>query len=230
MSQKLFVDKVTVMLRHYREASGMSQSELADALKIGLRSYQRYESGDSVPSIDLVYLLSRVLNFDLRELFSPHDLKAHIPNVRFYEKENEKMFLTDSYVVESKILEIFNSNEFSKILDTGETKLIKNFDKFVNSPFPLALSTPKQTIINHTGQKQIGISHDVMSTVGPHNDARVMGLIWANCMDHKICFYDHEIKPRFPKGEMKLIVRGIFSGHHNHYMVLSVAEFFPKKA
>jgi cytoskeletal protein RodZ len=42
MLQKALTDKFTELLKIHREASGLSQTDISEMLRIGLRSYQRY--------------------------------------------------------------------------------------------------------------------------------------------------------------------------------------------
>jgi transcriptional regulator with XRE-family HTH domain len=224
MSQKLFVDKVTVMLRHYREASGMSQSELAEAIQIGLRSYQRYESGESVPSIDIVYLMSKALNFELKDLFCPRELTSQVPGLKIFDHDNQREFLTHTLVVESRLVDIFKSDEFARVLETGDIKLIRESELFRTNPYAVALSGPKHTIINQVVQRQSGIHHDSVPTTTGHDDPRALGIAWANFMDRETCYFQQETRPSFPRGEARMITRGIFAAQNNHYFILSVAE------
>ena len=81
---KGFLDKVIIQLRHNREAKGLSQQQLADLLEIGLRSYQRYENGESTPPIDLLYQASKVLNFDIKDLFDSTKLQSGNAHFKMY--------------------------------------------------------------------------------------------------------------------------------------------------
>lgn len=153
MSEKVFVDKVTVMMRFFREATGKSQSEIAEALNIGLRSYQRYESGESIPSIDIIYNLSRALNFELKDMFSPELQKELVPDFKIFKGDEEKLFLENNEVVSSKLMEIFNSPLYQKTLETGDFKIMKECPEFINSPYCLAISQPRNTLLNFASAK-----------------------------------------------------------------------------
>lgn len=224
-SQKIFIDKVTVMLRCHREAAGMSQSELADRLKIGLRSYQRYESGESIPSIDIIYLISQILNFNLKDFFAPHELKDFVPGLRLFTGEREHEFQELPNVRESNLLNFFNSPEYKQIVDSGDIRNIRNCEYFMKSNFPMALSSPRGTILNPVAQKKTGFHSDSISTSVGQNDPKHLAAIWGILMDHETLFFEQETTPTFPKGKFKMIARAAFSNVNQHYMVLSVLDF-----
>ena len=224
MSQKLFVDKMTVLLRHYREASGKSQSELADAVKIGLRSYQRYESGESVPSIDLIYLISKELNFELKEMFSPEDMRTELPHMKIFDENNLHLFTDDSDIINCKLLEIYESPEFKNVLETGDFKSLREYAPFYQSPYKLVVSTPKQSLVNLATQKAGGFHSDVVPTMIGHDDARKLGITWAIFMDKKQAFFSDNTEPVIPKGKCKMKVKGIFTNHNRNYVTLAFSE------
>lgn len=224
MSQKLFIDKLTVLLRHYREAAGLSQSEISDRLKIGLRSYQRYEAGESVPSIDLLYLLSRELKFELNELFSSEAQKSALDGFKLYLGEDKKQFENSSDVLNSRLMDIYRSNEFRKVLETGDIKIIKENEIFKNSQFALSLSHPKHTVFNPCAQKLTGNHTDIFPSIGLHGDPKQMGMAWALVMENEDCFFENRLSPEFPKGVAQMGVKGIYTGQNSHYLVLALLD------
>lgn len=210
----------------------MSQSELAEALKIGLRSYQRYESGESIPSIDLIFLLSKVLKFELKEMFSSEDQKAQLQNFKIFPGDQKNEFLTDSMVLNSQLHRIYLSPEFQKVIETGDIKAIKENEIFMNSPFNLAVSQPKHSIINITTQKTTGLNADQVLTSAGHDDVKKLGLSWALFMDSEECYFQDITHPVFPKGKSTMMTKGIYSGKNHNYVILSLCdiEIAPKKA
>jgi transcriptional regulator with XRE-family HTH domain len=79
-------------LAKVREVKKLSQREIADALGITLRSYQRYEAGDREPTISLLVALSRFYRVSLDTLFglerddSKTKIDKSIFNTSFVEK------------------------------------------------------------------------------------------------------------------------------------------------
>lgn len=54
-----------ILLRWAREEAGLTQSEVADRLKVTYQSYQRLERGDANPSIKTLAKVARALGRDL---------------------------------------------------------------------------------------------------------------------------------------------------------------------
>lgn len=52
-------------LKHYREASGFTQKALSDMLGITTRAYQRYESGEREPKIDMLISIADIFHITL---------------------------------------------------------------------------------------------------------------------------------------------------------------------
>lgn len=223
--QSIFIDKVTIMLRHFREGAGLSQSEISHRLKIGLRSYQRYEAGESIPSIDLVYSLGKELGFELKDFFAPHELKDSLPGLRFIKDHaDEKKFLASSDIVESKILEFFHSSEFKRIQESGKIKEIKNHDWFMKSPFPLELASPKSSIINPVAKKISGFSSDTVPTLAGQTDPKLLGLIWGILLDGNYRYFEQDTTPILPRGQFRLNVKGIYSQVNQNYLCLNLLK------
>ncbi|MFP5387566.1 MAG: helix-turn-helix transcriptional regulator [Bacteriovoracia bacterium] len=215
------------MLRHYREASGLSQSEVAEKLNIGLRSYQRYESGESVPSVDLVFLMSKVLDFELKDMFDPQSIVAGIQGFKLFNANEEAQFKDDPDIVESKLLDIFHSEEFNSVLIGGEIKKTKEIPLFRDSLFPLSFSTPKTTILNPTAQKLTGFNHEVVPTPSGQTSPRELGSIWAVLLDKDKAFFHQETFPNFPKGKSKMLSKGAFCKIQNNYGALALLDIKP---
>ena len=224
MSQKLFIDKVIIMLRHYREAAGLSQSEVAERLNIGLRSYQRYESGESVPSIDLVFLMSKVLNFKLKEMFCPDEMVSSMEGFKLFTAGEEAQFKDDPAIVDSKLLDFFHSEEFRTILKGGDIKKMKEIPFFMDSTYPLSFSNPKTTILNPVAQKLTGFNHEVVPTPSGQTSPKELGYIWAVFLDNETAFYHQETFPTFPKGKCRMIAKGAFQKLENHYGALALLD------
>jgi len=88
---KSLLAQFSVQLRHHREACDLSQQELAEKINIGYRTYQRYETGESTPSLDVIFQLSIVLNFKLDEIFSPEKAIDRNLDVKFFNENNEQL-------------------------------------------------------------------------------------------------------------------------------------------
>lgn len=56
-------------LREIRKSKGLMQAELAKKIGISTMSYQRYEKGKRVPSVNHAILIAEALNSTVEELF-----------------------------------------------------------------------------------------------------------------------------------------------------------------
>ena len=219
MLQKALTEKFTSILKNYRELSGLSQTDVSEMLKIGLRSYQRYESGESSPSLEVTYLLSRILNFDLRELFETENFKHIIPGLKIYRPDQADEFIYDPFVKESEFLHFVNSKDFQSVLSKGDIREIKRFQFFNSSKFPISLSNPRTTILNPEALRLTGFNEDTVQTSLGQDDPGLMGLVWANLLDTKGCYFEQTTHPHFPNGKSKMIVKGCYiKAPQNHFV------------
>lgn len=65
------MDKSIIMgqrLRELREASGLSQSQVAEIIGKTLKTYQRYERDETLPLIDTALLLAEYYNVSVKYL------------------------------------------------------------------------------------------------------------------------------------------------------------------
>lgn len=63
-------------LKQARKAAGMTQQQVADALKIGIRHYKKIESGETLGSIELWDMLEDLFSVHQRFLREIHPGKA----------------------------------------------------------------------------------------------------------------------------------------------------------
>ena len=69
-SRKSTVSRFAQTLRAFRKKKGFSQEELADRAKIILRTYIRWENGETQPRIDEIRRLAQALNVTEQELLT----------------------------------------------------------------------------------------------------------------------------------------------------------------
>lgn len=62
--------------RRFRKAHGLTQQQVADALKIQKSSYQRYEQGKVVPAATVIIDLSSAFNVSTDYLLGQSDVPA----------------------------------------------------------------------------------------------------------------------------------------------------------
>lgn len=68
-----FTDKFSTLLKYYRLRAGLTQVEVAVKADIGIRTYQRLESAEALPSIEVLFILSQILDFKFSEIFHFED-------------------------------------------------------------------------------------------------------------------------------------------------------------
>ena len=56
-------------LRKRREAQGLTQVDVAERAKVAERSYQRYESGERKPNVDVAHRIAKALDTRVEALF-----------------------------------------------------------------------------------------------------------------------------------------------------------------
>lgn len=62
--------KLTKILKSSREASGLTQKQVAEAIKKSERTYQYYEEGRSYPKHATIVRLGHILNFNPKDIFN----------------------------------------------------------------------------------------------------------------------------------------------------------------
>ena len=63
-------------IRHYRELAGMTQSELAQLLRINQRAVSQWETGETIPRADKLPQLARILGCTINDLFEDNEKAA----------------------------------------------------------------------------------------------------------------------------------------------------------
>ena len=66
----IFTKHFSILLRPKRVSLGLTQVEISEKANISLRSYQRIELGESCPSLDALFHISKILQIDLVEILN----------------------------------------------------------------------------------------------------------------------------------------------------------------
>ncbi len=228
MSQKLIVGKVCEVLKKSREEKGLSQSELADILQIGLRSYQRYESGESVPAVDVVFFLSKVLKFDPRDLFDLSSSKIQLPELKIYSPEEADEFLNHKLVRDSKLMDLYKSKELESVFKSGDLTQIRNVPSFRDSQCGIAFSTIKYSILNPALVSVLNFTTDKIPTAAGHMDQMRMSFVWAAVIDNEYCLFKDQSEVDFPSGKFLVNVRGLYMTYKKQNIIISAVEALKK--
>lgn len=224
MSNEKFIDKFIIQLRHYREANQLSQTQMAELLKIGSRSYQRYENGESVPSIDFVYMTSKILHFKVSEIFSPEEIAAKMEGFRIYGQEEKKIFEELPLVKRSALIPWVYSDEASMIMKSGELSDLKKQKAFIESQYALSFSTPKATYLNRVAQEKCGFLIPHVATQAGHEDIKRTGIIWAALIERGECYFDHETCAVLPIGRTRIAGNFVFRNYERSYYIFGVFD------
>ena len=228
MPQYKFLDKMIIQLRHYREANQLSQTQMAEILKIGARSYQRYENGESVPSVDFIYMASKVLKFKVSDLFSPEEVALQIDGFRICKPEEKLSFEADPLVQGSGLVAFTDSFAGKQVTKTGDLTLLKKMPEFMDCPYPLTVSNPKATFLNKAAQAKSGFifSHLVATQTGSE-DIKSLGIVWATLIEKGNTYFTYLKHAQMPNGRMRLDGRHIFRADHRSYVVFGVIDITP---
>lgn len=224
MSNKLIVEKVSAVLKKCREEKGLSQSELADILQIGLRSYQRYESGESVPTVDVVFFLSTVLKFELKDLFDVDSSTTHLPHLKVYPPEEADEFLNHRLVRDSKLMDLYKSKELASVLKSGDFTQIRDVPSFRDSQCGIAFSTIKYSILNPALVSVLNFTTDNIPTASGHMDQMRMSFVWAAVIDNEYCLFKDQSEVDYPSGKFIVDVRGLYMTHKKQNIIISAVE------
>jgi len=84
-------------LKKYRENSGYTQQQMADALNIDRSTYAYYETGKTNPSLGTLMKIKDILNVSLEDLLESEPKKK-----RFHDSEYEKESFDHVYELNKK--------------------------------------------------------------------------------------------------------------------------------
>jgi transcriptional regulator with XRE-family HTH domain len=223
---KTFLDQITIQLRHSREARGLSQEQIASQLKIGLRTYQRYEAGESCPPIDFLYQFATLLGISFQDLISAENKCKNIEGFRIIEKQDFPSFSFHPDIVNSKILSIAEGEFFQLMKDTNKLEHMLKDKNFMNSDYALAIGTPKLTLVNPRAMKDGG-HPQFFPTPQVHEDKDRLGKMWAYLIEKNPPGFEHLMMALLPKGPSLVMGRYLFENYQHKYFVFGVLDFDP---
>lgn len=218
VNMKSLLAQFSVQLRHNREACGLSQQELAERIKIGYRTYQRYETGEATPSLDVVFQLANELKFKLDEMFSPEKLINRNLDVKFFNEENEKDFLNNELVSNSQILKLA-----SKDLTNGIETILKD-PLFSESPYYMGVTTFRNVTLNNAVRDRLGFKSNIIATTTATEFVREQGVLWATMILNQNKFAIEKRSFVYPVGPVNMVLYRILIEQNNHYAMLNVVE------
>lgn len=227
MDSIYFIDKLAILIRYYREASGLSQADIADKLHVGLRSYQRYESGESSPPIDLVFNIATLLKFKLEDLFPSSDLKRELNGLKLYQEAEYHEFHRHPLIKASDLMTFYQSGEYQELIQENDLKKARSSTHFMKSDYMLAIANPKFTIINPATMDYHGLITDIIPTTSMHDDRRLLADVWTSLIDRGDSYFDAVLSPyRSNSKKSTMYGKFVFSKNRSNYHILGVAVPF----
>jgi len=208
----------SVQLRHHREACKLSQQELAERIKIGYRTYQRFESGETTPSLDIIFQLAKELDFKLHEIFLPDNRIEKILQLKVFNEENEHEFLNDPQVYGSKLLEL------SKIDITNGIEAITQNPLFKNSTYYLGVTTFRNVNLNNAVRDKLGFKSNVISTPAATEYVREQGILWAYMMANGNKYAIEKRTYKYPAGVATLTLKRVLIEQNDVYAMITVCD------
>lgn len=223
---KLIIDPLAIQIKHLRESLNLSQVDVAEQIGVGLRTYQRIESSETIPTIDIVFKLADIFHVRLDEIFYPEEKISLDKNIFTFKGEEESKFLNYQDVLDSKILEIKEHNIFADIL-SGREKIEKlmNVSSFYNSPYCLSISNPRHTLLNLSTQNTIASNQIIIPTTLGHQCKKKLGSIWASLIRTQIKYFEMQTLPTYGDRGMIKRSKNIFVTGEKDYFVLTLASF-----
>ena len=76
--------KINEKIKQYRKTNNLTQEDLASRLNVSSRTIKRYESGEIIPSMQVLKRISEALNIDYKELDIKEDKKEMIDHPKHY--------------------------------------------------------------------------------------------------------------------------------------------------
>lgn len=217
---KAFLDQIMLQIKHFREEEGFTQSEMAEKLKIGMRSYQRYESGESVPSLNFIYEASQVLNFTVKELFSPLEAIERVGEVTFFPGQKREEFIAETGTYASNLFAVQESLLLKEALLNNNPELLRKEVLFQDPAIMMSVSTPKITLLNQRATKELGTPSDMMPTSSFHSSPRNVGILWAALLQTRPDYFIIKNRIDLPTGPKFVKAHAIFVSLNGHYLIL----------
>lgn len=214
-----FLDQLMLQVKHLREEAGLTQLDMAEKLKIGIRSYQRYESCDSAPPIDFLYHASAILGFNLKELMFPQDNLSSIGEVHFFGEDERNEFLERSGKDLTDLFSILKSLSFQQALIKNRPSILRDDISFQNSRDALSLSNIRTTLLNPSAQLAFDCTGDIIPTSSFHCNPKHVGILWGSLLLVKPAYFSLQNVLDTPSGNKTLHSSNVFlSVNKNHFI------------
>ena len=205
------IKRLLIKLRHFRDALGLSQLDVAEALKVSLRTYQRIESGESPCDISFLYGFCSKYNIDFNLLTSPVPPKKNPLQIFYSTNEECEAFAEIDAVKKSHLLDMTNSESYTKILESHqpEYKILEE-EWFKHSASPLVFSSVSTVVFNAKAQELLNAKTPKTKASRGRDDVNDL----ARALDALVYY-----QPRFSTTTFKAIVNKdaplVITGHYS---------------
>lgn len=225
--QKAFLDQIIIQIKHFREEAGLTQADMAEKLKIGLRSYQRYESCESIPSLNFIHEASQILKFEVKDLFTPLEAIQKVGEITFFPKELKDEFTQAAGPFTSILFDLRDSANFKAAVSTNNLEALRAEPLFQDPSILLAVSTPKITLVNQLAQKELGMACDFVPTTSLHSSPKNVGILWGALLQTLPEFFIMKMVINAPAGTKHIKSHCIFLSEKGHYFILRFIKLLP---
>lgn len=220
---KEFLHSVAIQIRHGRESKKIGQQELAMTLGIGLRTYQRIESGETIPTLDVLYSIAKMLEIKICELVNPSLVLNRLSNFRPFFVEEEHHFI-DEKILASNIIALSTNQKLIHYLENNQIENVMSLKEFFHSEYCLVVSCPRWTILNAKSKKALNTNLSKVATTSGHHCKKHLGEIWAVLLNENIKFFHTITWPEILKKKYKMLSRCIVIKRPKGCFVLSMIE------
>ena len=214
------LNQIIIQIKHFREEAGFTQTEMAEKLEIGMRSYQRYESGEAIPSLNFIFAAATILKFDIKDLFSPLEMLNKIGEVTFYSGDRREEFINSSGPEVKELFTIRKSELFKEALQKNKLEAMKRNSLFYNSSQLLAISTPRITLLNPSARKALSFANDFINTSTFHSSPKNVGILWAALLQNMPEFFIMKTCINVSSEQICLESHNLFIKMNDHYFIL----------
>ncbi len=196
---------------------------MANLLQIGLRSYQRYESGESIPPLHMLFSLAKILKVQPEDfIIDRKPLNSDV--ITIFEGDKKKIFEEDTLVKESNLVKILNSEEYLKSLELTDLTLMRKNSLFNSAHYSLFFANSKYCLLNPFAKKLMGLKSDYVLVSKVPESMKLQVEHLAYLIGKRKCYVQSILYPKTATGSYRLTCKYFFVGHKNNFYSLGVCE------
>lgn len=229
MESHAFLRQIMYQIKLHREDAGISQAKMSDLLKIGIRSYQRYETCDATPSINFLHQASTLLRLNLKDIISPLENLKSIGDVTFFRHDQRIDFLSEARDELKELFNLMESPHFKQALTKNDPSILRQEIRFQNTSELFALSTIKTTLLNTPAQLKYNSTTDLVSTATFHIDPKNVAILWGSLLQARPAYFIFKRSVELATGTIHYDSFNLLVEAQNNYFVLRNIKIHQKK-